>query len=321
MITAFELNHGRLQQVTVESLEDLQHCHPVWVDFESPTEEERDWAKTTFQIDLPEEDEVGDIEASARFFEEENGELHIRSDFFQHSDEDSDTMRVAFILKAGMLFSIRRDEMAQFRLLRLRARRQPYYVSDEKDVLLQLLDIDVEYSADIIEGIYDRLDKFSKQVLGSEMSDDAAGIVLSGIAVEEDLNGRIRRNLMDTRRAVSFLMRVKLLNEQQNDEGRQILRDIDSLDGHTGFVFDKLNFLMDATVGFININQNRIIKIFSVASVAMLPPTLIASIYGMNFRFLPELDWEYGYPFSLTLMAISIAVPFWYFHKKGWLKK
>ena len=321
MITAFELNHGRLQQVTVESLEDLQHCHPVWVDFESPTEEERDWAKSIFEIDLPEEDEVDDIEASARFFEGENGELHIRSDFFQHSAEDSDTMRVAFILKGGLLFSIRRDELAQFRLLRLRARRQPYYVRDEKDVLLQLLDIDVEYSADIIEGIYDRLDKFSKQVLGSEMSDDTAGVVLSGIAVEEDLNGRIRRNLMDTRRAVSFLMRIKLLNEQQNDEGRQILRDIDSLDGHTGFVFDKLNFLMDATVGFININQNKIIKIFSVASVAMLPPTLIASIYGMNFRFLPELDWEYGYPFSLALMAVSVAIPFWYFHKKGWLNK
>ena len=112
-----------------------------------------------------------------------------------------------------------------------------------------------------------------------------------------------------------------MLNEQQNDEGRQILRDIDSLDGHTGFVFDKLNFLMDATVGFININQNRIIKIFSVASVAMLPPTLIASIYGMNFRYLPEVDWEYGYPFSLMLMAISVAIPFWYFNKKGWLKK
>jgi magnesium transporter len=78
---------------------------------------------------------------------------------------------------------------------------------------------------------------------------------------------------------------------------------------------------MDATVGFININQNKIIKIFSVASVAMLPPTLIASIYGMNFRFLPEVDWEYGYPFSLALMAVSVAIPFWYFHKKGWLKK
>jgi magnesium transporter len=134
------------------------------------------------------------------------------------------------------------------------------------------------------------------------------------------LNGRIRRNMMDTRRAVSFLMRGRLLNAEQFEEARQILRDIESLDGHTAFLFDKINFLMDATVGFININQNKIIKIFSVASVAFLPPTLIASIYGMNFKVLPELDWNLGYPLSLTLMLISAVTPFWYFRKRGWLK-
>jgi len=115
-------------------------------------------------------------------------------------------------------------------------------------------------------------------------------------------------------------MRSKLLAPEQIETARQILRDIDSLDGHTGFLFDKLNFLMDATVGFININQNKVIKIFSVASVAMLPPTLIASLYGMNFRFMPELDWKFGYPLSLVLMALSIVAPFWYFRRKGWLK-
>ncbi|MEO8600842.1 MAG: CorA family divalent cation transporter, partial [bacterium] len=134
------------------------------------------------------------------------------------------------------------------------------------------------------------------------------------------LNGRIRRNMMDTRRAVSFLMRGRLLNADQFDESRQILRDIESLDGHTSFLFDKINFLMDATVGLININQNKIIKIFSVASVAFLPPTLIASIYGMNFKLLPELDWTFGYPFSLTLMLASAITPFWYFRRRGWLR-
>ena len=104
---------------------------------------------------------------------------------------------------------------------------------------------------------------------------------------------------MDTRRAVSFMMRSRMLNAEQFEEARQILRDIDSLDSHTAFLFDKINFLMDATVGFININQNKIIKIFSVASVALLPPTLIASIYGMNFKAMPELDWALGYPFAL----------------------
>ena len=124
---------------------------------------------------------------------------------------------------------------------------------------------------------------------------------------------------MDTRRAVSFLMRSRLLNAEQFEESRQILRDIDSLDSHTAFLFDKINFLMDATVGFININQNKIIKLFSVASVALLPPTLIASVYGMNFQAMPELQWRFGYPFALALMAASVVAPFWFFRRKGWL--
>jgi magnesium transporter len=147
-----------------------------------------------------------------------------------------------------------------------------------------------------------------------------AGEVLGAIAREEDLNGRIRRNVMDTRRAVSFMMRSKMLTSSQFENARQILRDIDSLDSHTAFLFDKINFLMDATVGFININQNKIIKIFSVASVALLPPTLIASIYGMNFQHMPELAQEWGYPYAIILMVASALVPMYFFRKRGWLK-
>ncbi len=133
--------------------------------------------------------------------------------------------------------------------------------------------------------------------------------MLAAIARQEDLNGRIRRNVMDTRRAVSFMMRSKMLNAEQFEEARQILRDIESLDNHTAFLFDKINFLMDATVGFININQNKIIKIFSVASVALLPPTLIASIYGMNFKFMPELDVVDGLPLCAGADAGQRAGP------------
>ena len=125
---------------------------------------------------------------------------------------------------------------------------------------------------------------------------------------------------MDTRRALSFAMRLRMLNAEQFDDARQILRDIDSLDSHTAFLFDKINFLMDATVGFININQNKIIKIFSVASVALLPPTLIASVYGMNFQFMPELQWSFGYGYAVLMMVASAVVPMWYFRKRGWLK-
>jgi magnesium transporter len=261
-----------------------------------------------------------DLEESARFYEEDNGELHIRSDFLIDDDETPRNVRVAFILHNKVLFSIHGEDLPVFRLLRLRARRIPALIEDAKDVLLKLYDADAEYSADALENIYESLEKVSARVLKEEVNDQAAGQALAAIAREEDLNGRIRRNVMDTRRAVSFMMRSRMLNAEQFEEARQILRDIDSLDSHTAFLFDKINFLLDATVGFININQNKIIKIFSVASVALLPPTLIASIYGMNFKAMPELEWRLGYPFAIALMLVSIVSPFWYFRRKGWLK-
>jgi magnesium transporter len=220
----------------------------------------------------------------------------------------------------GVLFSIHDEDVPVFRLVRMRARRAVGLIEDAKDVLLKLFDADAEYSADTIEGIYVDQEKVSTKVLSGNVTDELAGEVLAAIARHEDLSGRIRRNMMDTRRALSFMMRSKMLGAEQFEDARQILRDIDSLDSHTAFLFEKINFLMDATVGFININQNKIIKIFSVASVALLPPTLIASLYGMNFKFMPELDWQWGYAYALTLMIASALLPMWYFRRRGWLK-
>ena len=252
MLNIFTLANGRLFQEEIESLEELSKFQPIWVDLESPTLEEKRWIKQYYGLSIPEDAMDEDIEESARFYEEDNGELHIRSDFLIADDEEPRTVRVAFILNLvnddlkskGVLFSIHDEDVPVFRLLRMRARR-----------------------------------------------------------------------------AVSFMMRSKMLNAEQFEEARQILRDIDSLDSHTAFLFDKINFLMDATVGFININQNKIIKIFSVASVALLPPTLIASIYGMNMTF-PELQLlgPAAYPYVIALMVASALVPMIYFRKRGWLK-
>ena len=328
MLNIFSLANGRLFQEEIESLEELAKFRPIWVDLESPTLEEKRWIKQHYGLSIPEDAMDEDIEESARFYEEDNGELHIRSDFLISDEEEPRTVRVAFILNLmnndlkskGVLFSIHDEDVPVFRLVRMRARRAPGLIEDAKEVLLKLFDADAEYSADTLEGIYDELEKVSKMVLSGDVTDALAGEVLGAIARQEDLNGRIRRNVMDTRRAVSFMMRSKMLNGEKFDEARQILRDIDSLDSHTAFLFDKINFLMDATVGFININQNKIIKIFSVASVALLPPTLIASIYGMNFQFMPELSKEWGYPYAIAIMVASALVPMWYFRKRGWLK-
>ncbi len=329
MLNIFSLANGRLFQEEIESLEELAKFQPIWVDLESPTLEEKRWVKQHYGLSIPEDAMDEDIEESARFYEEDNGDLHIRSDFLVADDTEPRTVRVAFILNLvntqlkshGVLFSIHDEDVPVFRLLRMRARRAPGLIEDAKEVLLKLFDADAEYSADTLEGIYVELEKVSAKVLSGDMTDALASEVLGAIARHEDLNGRIRRNMMDTRRALSFVMRSKMLNAEQFDEARQILRDIDSLDSHTAFLFDKINFLMDATVGFININQNKIIKIFSVASVALLPPTLIASVYGMNLKF-PELEFLGGwsYPYTVTLMMASALVPMWYFRKRGWLK-
>jgi magnesium transporter len=314
----FTLANGRLFQEEIDSQEALAPVAPVWVDLEDPSPEEKHWIAVRFGLIIPEDIIDDDLEESARFYEE-NDAVHIRSDFLIDDQETPHNIRVAFILHKNVLFSIHKEDLPVFRLLRMRARRIPALIEDAKDVLLKLYDADAEYSADTLEGIYDDLEKVSKRVLKDEVNDQAAAEALAAIARQEDLNGRIRRNVMDTRRALSFMMRARMLNADQFEEARQILRDIDSLDSHTAFLFDKINFLMDATVGFININQNKIIKIFSVASVAFLPPTLIASIYGMNFKLMPELDWAGGYPFAVVLMLCSAIAPFWYFRRKGWL--
>ncbi|MDR0933731.1 MAG: magnesium/cobalt transporter CorA [Burkholderiaceae bacterium] len=319
MINVFVLQNGRLSQIPIDSRADLENVAPVWVDLTEPTDDERLWVKNIFGVTMPDEDDVKDIEASARYYEAENGDLHLRTDFRIDDEEGSQTVTVAFILARGMLFSVHPEDIPVFRLVRMRARSRPGSITDYKDVLLDLYATDAEYSADALEGIYRTLEDVSIRVLQENFTDQEAAAALSAIAKEEDLNGRIRRNMMDTRRAVSFLMRGRLLDSEQFEEARQILRDIESLDGHTSFLFEKINFLMDATVGFININQNKIIKIFSVASVAFLPPTLIASIYGMNFHILPELSWDLGYPFALLLMLASAIAPFWYFRRRGWL--
>ena len=320
MLNVFTLANGRLFQEEIESLDALARVQPVWVDLEAPTPEEKSWIAQHYGVAIPDDVVDDDLEESARFYEEDNGELHIRSDFLIDDGETPRNVRVAFILFRKVLFSVHGEDLPVFRLLRLRARRIPALIEDAKDVLLKLYDADAEYSADALESIYDSLEAVSSRVLKQDVNDQVAGEVLAAIAREEDLNGRIRRNVMDTRRAVSFLMRSRLLNAEQFEEARQIMRDIDSLDSHTTFLFDKINFLMNATVGFININQNKIIKIFSVASVAMLPPTLIASIYGMNFQAMPELQWRLGYPFAIAVMLVSVAAPFLYFRRKGWLR-
>ncbi|GAB1233465.1 magnesium/cobalt transporter CorA [Ferrigenium sp. UT4] len=319
MLNAFTLNNGRLNRLQLDLGQDFRQHGVVWIDLYGATEEEVQWVESVYALRLPSPEHLRDIEASARFYEHE-GNLHLRSDFLSGTESHSHSVAVAFVLAGETLISTHEDDLPIFRLLRIRMQAESGKMENHRDVLIDLYGMDVEFSADALEEVYADLGRVSQSVLGSTLNDRQASEALAEIAHAEHVNGRIRRNVMDTQRALSFLIRAKSLNPAQTEEVRQIQQDIDSLDGHTSFLFDKINFLMDAIIGFININQNRIVRVFSVVSVALLPPTLIASIYGMNFRLMPELDWHFGYPFALCLMALSISIPFWFFWRKGWLR-
>jgi magnesium transporter len=307
-IKAFQLNEGRLREVQINSRESLVDAKPIWVDLVDPSFEERIWIADLFGIDLPDPDSLGDLESSARFYVEENGEIHLHSVFLLDRQDVSRNVEVAFILHKEILFSVRMIELPVFRMQRLRALAQPNYVSDAREMLLDLYAADVEYSADALENVYCGLEHVGKQILDKQMSDDDAAAMLTTIAHEEDLNGLIRRNVLDTRRAVSFMMRSRFLTPQQLEDAQQILRDIESLDGHTTFLFGKINFLMDATVGFININQNKVIKQLTVISVIFMPLNIIAGIGGMSeYTTLTEgIPWPISYGgFIVGLGAVA----------------
>jgi magnesium transporter len=309
-VKAFNLLDGHLHEISINTSQDLIEAKPVWIDLVAPTFEDRLWFGNIFGIEIPDPDKMTDLESSARFYVEENGEIHLRSDFLLDKGDVSRNVVVAFILYQDILFSIRKEELPVFRLQRLRAISQPNYVADAREILLDLYAANAEYSADALEDVYLTLEVVGNHVLSKQMSDEEAANILNDIANEEDLNGRIRRNVMDTRRAISFLMRSKLLAKDQLEYTQQILRDIESLDGHTAFLFNKINFLMDASVGFININQNKDIQRLTTVNIVFLPLNVLAGIGGMSeYSMMTEgIPWPASYGvFTIGLVMVGWA--------------
>ncbi|MDF2446101.1 MAG: magnesium transporter CorA [Moraxellaceae bacterium] len=316
MLMAFTLNKGLLEQVAINAATDLA-TEVIWVDAIAPTEEERQWLQEAYGQELPTIDDIYEIEATSRFYENEFG-LHISSYFLNYADENSENISAAFVFNGDRLFTLREEELAAFRLFRLRARKGLITLTNSKSIMLGLFETKVENLADIVERIAADLEKTSRQVLGNAEHDDNEA-VLTDLAQQEDINGKVRVSMVDLQRMLYLLLRSGILNAEQSDRLRDIIRDSESLIASTSFLFDKIKFLLDTTLGFINVNQNKIIKIFSVASVVFLPPTMIASVYGMNFEMMPELKWQLGYPWALLLMLASAVAPYLWFRKKNWL--
>jgi len=312
MLRAFELQENRLHRIDAEA----SIGSAIWLDLVEPEDADRDRLLRELGQELATRPELEDIEATARFFEDEDG-LHIHT-FFFYNEETAGNSTVAFTVRDGRLFTLRERELPAFRLYRMRARKQLLIDGNVFEVLLDLFETKIEQLADTIEDIYSDLEALSRVILDGKQ-DEEFQRSLSQLAEQEDLGWKVRLCLMDTQRAINFLLRKVRLPAGQIEQAREILRDVESLLPHNESLFQKVNFLMQAAMGFINIEQNRIIKIFSVIAVVFLPPTLVASAYGMNFHLMPELSWEYGYPMSVGMMVLAGLAPYVYFKRKRWL--
>lgn len=317
MIRIFMLKENLVTEILHEP-DSLEAAMSVasWVDLLDPTDEERAFASSLLKSEVPDSDDVEEIEDSARCFIDQAG-IHVHSLFLANKEGLPEVVSVACILQQDRLITIREQKLADFRLFRMRAKRGQIEATSPSALLVSLLEQKVENLADSLETIHKELEELSNTVLGE--SEYKPEDIVSSLAVSENRNGKIRLCLMDTQRDISFLQRHMRAEQSVHDTCREMARDIDTLMSHTTFLFDKINFLMEFTQGYINIQQNQIIKIFSIAAVVFLPPTLVASIYGMNFDYMPELKWLLGYPWALGLMVFAGIAPYWYFKRKGWL--
>lgn len=316
MISSYLLEDFKLKRE--EGISKDQLAKAIWIDLIDASEEDRQYIESELEINFASKLELEDTEASARFFEDEQG-LHLHSFFFYEDEEEyADLETVAFTIRDGQLYSIRSRELTPFRLYRLRSLNQKLIMGNAYEVLLDIFETKVEQIADLIEDIYTSLEVLTRKILLSKTSKDL-DVAIEELTYFEDMTSKINTCIMDTNRALSFLLRKARLPQELIEQARDIFRDVESVKPNNDLLFTRISFLMDASMGLINIEQNRIMKMFSIMSAIFMPPTLVGSIYGMNFEIMPELQWEYGYLFAIGLMIFSVILCLAIFKIKKWL--
>lgn len=299
----------------------------VWVDLLRPTVADEQTIEAWLGIGIPTREEMEEIEISSRLYAED-GALFMTATLPAHTDDDAPSMSpVTFVLAGARLVTIRYHEPRAFGTFPLRAQKVATGCTTSETILLGLLETIVDRLADVLERAGRDVDQISRDIFQTTTSkpkkrDQNFQNLLKTIGRKEDLTSNIRDSLMTLQRLSGFLGNALTLDKNGKDvraRVKTLSRDVSSLSDHAAFMSQKITFLLDATLGMINIEQNAIIKIFSVAAVVFLPPTLVASIYGMNFDLMPELKWTMGYPLALFLMVLSAALPYLYFKRRGWL--
>jgi magnesium transporter len=298
----------------------------VWFDLVTPTVAEDKLLEGTLGIAVPTREEMQEIEVSSRLYQE-NGARYMTATLMCQSDTASPkTTAVTFILAGHRLVTVRYDEPKPFTLISNKLARQCAPTVSGESILMDLLDAVIDRNADILERAGAEIDRVSHDIFEPEGRRVDRTItyryILKTIGRKGDLTSKVRESLVSIGRLVLYLANeadTMKWPKEMRSQLKSMQRDVQSLSDHATYLANKVTFLLDAMIGVMSVEQNNIIKIFSVAAVALMPPTLIASIYGMNFKHMPELDWSFGYPLAIVLMVIAAILPYWFFKWKRWL--
>ncbi len=288
----------------------------LWVDLQNPLVEEIAEIERLFEIDIPSRLQQEEIELSSRYTETDDY-IIANSNFIQfHANNQYENVHVSFLVKEDLLITYREASLQSFAECVSKIRTNPKTFVNGKMILLAIFETRVDIDADLIESFSRQISGISKQF--SEGNSDNS-VVLKQIAALQETTMQLRANIIDKQRVTSSMLKSQEFNAEEKDRLRILIRDINSLVEHTNFLFERLEYLQNTILGLVNTEQNKIIKLFTVVAVIFMPPTLIASMYGMNFKYIPELNWKIGYPLAILLMIGSSVVILFIFRKKKWL--
>lgn len=287
----------------------------IWVDLRTPTQDELVHVKDVFGIDISAIEKAEEIESSSKYSETEQ-QININTKYLLKENGAFKKGPVSVILKHQTVVTLRFDDLSTFQDAYRVLRSNPKKYTSAYKLMLLLFELKIDLDADELERISDDISKLSRKI---NLEEDLRKEVLISIADYQELTMQIRETIIDKQRVISSLLKSEYFDDETGPKLRVMIKDISSLLEHINFTFSRLEYLQNAFLGLVDVEQNKVIKIFTVVTVVFMPPTLIASIYGMNFAVMPELEWKAGYPVALLLMVISSVATLFFFKRRGWL--
>lgn len=325
MIIAYAACNGfKPEIIQMNNLDLLKQS--VWIDLLSPTKEEEDWVEQASVLDIPTQEEMREIELSSRLYVEEDTLFMTATMVAQSTSINPEYDAVTFALKSNQLVTIRYIEPHAFKLFGNAMMRGGKNNWQAMDIFISLVEATVDRLADVLEYVGHDLDNYSNDIFQYDATNQPLKKMnyqqlMKNIGMKSNLNTKARESLVTFSRLIAFFWHSAdaKIDKEVDLRLTTLNKDLASLSDYANFISNKINFLLDATLGMVSIEQSAIIKIFSVAAVIFLPPTLIASIYGMNFKFMPELEFRWGYELAILMMIFSAWLPYKFFKYKRWL--